>query len=98
MQDYWNDPPDEPELPECCGEVMEYDVLTDTCKCSICERKIESAPDIEPIDEPKLEELPDDFFSGPPLCPHGKEWTDCGACDHASDLAYDAARESRFSR
>ena len=30
-----------------------------------------------------------------PLCPHGNPWGICDACDHAGDLAYDAARESR---
>lgn len=39
------------------------------------------------FEEPKTDE-----------CPHGKEWGECAACDHASDLAFDAARESRFSR
>jgi hypothetical protein len=32
----------------------------------------------------------------PTKCPHGNEWHECGPCDHASDLAYDAARENRF--
>ncbi len=27
-------------------------------------------------------------------CPHGNRYGDCGACDHAGDLAYDASRES----
>jgi len=28
-------------------------------------------------------------------CPHGNTPGDCDACDHAADLAFDAARESR---
>jgi hypothetical protein len=41
----------------------------------------------------QLDPIPE--YEGPTTCPHGKAWTDCDACDHASDLAYDAARESR---
>lgn len=33
-----------------------------------------------------------------PECPHGKDYGLCDACDHAADLAFDAARESRFFR
>ena len=29
-------------------------------------------------------------------CPHGNTWGDCGACDYAADLAFDAAREERM--
>ena len=49
MQDYWNDPPEEPEIPECC----ELEMLVDddgNCKCSACGATIEAQPDIEPPD------------------------------------------------
>jgi len=31
-------------------------------------------------------------------CPHGNLWGDCGACDHASDIAYDTMMENKFHR
>lgn len=40
-------------------------------------------------DEHVAQEAPDT------LCPHGFHWNECAECDHAGDLAYDAARESR---
>ena len=55
MNDYWNDPPETEELPECCDEVMDYDEKTGACKCSKCGKTIEPQPDIEPMDL----ELPD---------------------------------------
>lgn len=45
--------------------------------------------------EPAEEYLPDVYYGGPEHCPHGKEWTGCDACDHAGDIAFDAAREGR---
>lgn len=55
-------------------------------------------PDYPEDYEPPMIELPDDIlegFEGPEKCPHGNEWHQCDACDHLSDLAYDAARERR---
>lgn len=92
MHDYWNDPPEYPDLPECCGQEMTVKESGD-CVCDICGRTIEKTPDIEPVDE-QLE-----WFHGdtePPQeseCPHGKKLGDCSACDYASDIAYDTARE-----
>jgi hypothetical protein len=43
MQDYWNDPPEYPEVPECCGEEMEADGKL--CRCFICGKVIEDPPD-----------------------------------------------------
>jgi hypothetical protein len=97
MNDYWNDPPDEPEPPECCEEIMEVDEAG-ICRCALCGKTIEPQEDIEPRDE-VTEPWPD--YTEPPendLCPHGKEWTACDACDYASDIAYDAAREQRLFR
>jgi hypothetical protein len=92
--DWWNDPPDYPEPPECCDDAME--VFDDgVCLCSHCGLRIDTCvPDWDPGPEP-IVELPDDFWDGPEHCPHGKLWGDCDACDHLSDLAYDAARERR---
>lgn len=50
MNDYWNDPPDYPEPPECCDDVME--VLDDgTCKCNKCGKVNRIDCDPEPIFE-----------------------------------------------
>jgi hypothetical protein len=50
MIDYWNDPPEVDELPECCDELMEFDEATRICKCSKCGREIKPQPDIDPVD------------------------------------------------
>lgn len=55
MNDYWNDPPEEYEPPECCGEFMEIDE-NGVCVCVSCERKIEPFPDIEPCLDIELPE------------------------------------------
>ena len=39
------------------------------------------------------EHLPDVYYGGPEHCPHGIDWSNCDACYHAGDIAYDAARE-----
>lgn len=109
MNDYWNDPPEEPEMPECCNEVM---TLRDNgdCVCETCSKVIPRPPDIEPT--PDIE-LPDDvdiinkcrtcgkatecvYCSDACVqpCVHGNK-VDCEHCYHLSDLAFDAARESR---
>jgi hypothetical protein len=87
-----DDPPDEPEHPECCGEPMECDGRV--LRCDTCLRCEELPPNWDPGPEPEVE-LPDDFYAGPEKCPHGREWTDCDACDHLGDLTYDAEREKR---
>jgi len=96
MNDYWNDPPEEPEIPECCDLEMTVD-NDGNCKCSVCNATIEAQPDIGPLDDP-TEPWPPKGEKPPESeeCPHGKKWGDCGACDHAGDLAFDAARERRF--
>jgi hypothetical protein len=88
MQDYWNDPPDGDEPPECCGDYM-LD-MEGAFVCHVCGRRIEEFPDWEPMVEPEpVMELDwvDEF------CPHNNPWHDCDACDYLSDQAYDAWRE-----
>jgi hypothetical protein len=50
MNDYWNDPPETDELPECCDEYMNFNENTGICKCLKCGKVIEPPRDIEPID------------------------------------------------
>jgi len=50
MNDYWNDPPEQWEQPECCDELMNV-TPRGACVCSICGKVIEPEPDIEPIEE-----------------------------------------------
>jgi hypothetical protein len=91
MNDYWNDPPDYPEPPECCGDCM--DVKQDgACVCPNCGKRIEFTPDIDPPDVP--EEDFGNIQDVPYICPHGNA-DECDACDHASDIAFDAGRERR---
>jgi hypothetical protein len=94
MNDWRNDPPDYPEPPYCCDDYMT--VFPDgVCVCDRCGLRVAPAPEWEPCGELEPDELPDDFYQGPEKCPHGNEWTDCDACDHLGDLAYDAAKERR---
>jgi hypothetical protein len=47
MNDYWNDPPEEPEVPECCDQEMQ--VLDDgSCLCKVCKHRIEPDRDPDP--------------------------------------------------
>jgi len=60
MNDYWNDIPDYPEPPECCGDYM--DVEHDgACVCPKCGKRIEHVPDIEPtyVPEEDFGNMPD---------------------------------------
>ncbi len=92
MNDWYNDPPDYPEPPECCGEIMDVD--GNVLVCSICSKREEiTYPDYPETPPDPVEDLPDDFYAGPERCPHGNEWTDCGTCYHLGDIAYDANRE-----
>lgn len=60
MNDYWNDPPEDPIPPECCGEDM--DVTTNgVCVCHKCGKRIEPCPDIDPEAFADVE-LPDDYL------------------------------------
>jgi hypothetical protein len=93
VSDHHLDPPEEEEAPECCGYPMILN-LNGSLHCIECHRIINPAPDIEPLWEAnEIFEIPEE--EGPTLCPHDRAWVDCDACYHASDLAYDAAREGR---
>jgi hypothetical protein len=47
MRDFWNDPPDTTEPPECCDDYM--DVLEDgACVCLTCGKRIEPQLDPDP--------------------------------------------------
>jgi hypothetical protein len=99
MNDYWNDPPEEPELPECpkdgCDGIADWFKDTDTgqmVRCEACGHKWEILFDVDP--EVNDADLVVDYAPQVPAkCPHGAEWGCCDTCDHAADLAYDAARE-----
>lgn len=89
MNDWYNDPPEEPETPECCGEEM--NVKEDgTAFCACCFRTITPEPEPEELEGEGMGDLPPP--EPPAKCPHGNEWNDCNACYVASDLAYDASR------
>lgn len=97
MNDYWNDPPETPEPPECCGDYMDIDTKG-ACVCGKCGKRIEPDAGCEPElglpGEPWTEES-DRLAPMGAKCPHGNPWFDCNACAAASDFAYDAAREQR---
>lgn len=50
MNDYWNDPPEQPEIPECCGDEMLVDEKTGAAFCHQCGKRIEPEPDPGPED------------------------------------------------
>ena len=56
MNDWWNNPPEEPESPMCCEEYME--VLPDgACVCLKCSKRIDPEPP-EAIKPDEWEEVP----------------------------------------
>ena len=48
MRGYF-DPPEEPELPVCCGEFMDYSDDDHNCRCIACGKVIEPDPDPDPF-------------------------------------------------
>lgn len=98
MRDYWNDPPEEPEMPSCpadrCdgqGEYI-YDGKTGSVwSCDTCAYQWVIPFQIDPEPPEEIEAIEDDE---PRPCPHGKIES-CDACDHLGDIAYDSAREQR---
>lgn len=101
MNDYWNDPPEQPEPPMCknCQEFMESSDNWVTSKCPVCGQENRKTPQCDP-EPPEKDDEPitwdDRMMNFGPKCPHGNEWFSCDACDHASDIAFDAAREKRL--
>ncbi len=103
MTDYWNDPPDHPEPPSCPNDKPEcagsgeclYDGKTGMVfSCDVCGYQWVIPFPADP--EPERDyELPQREPIRNTVCPHGRTET-CDACDHLSDLAYDATRERRF--
>ena len=47
MNDYWNDPPDEAEPPECYGDIMDVEE-SGACVCPKCKKRIEPQSDPSP--------------------------------------------------
>lgn len=112
MNDRHLDPPEEPEIPECCDLEMEVD-HDGNCRCTDCGSTIDAPEDIEPPENDcecvicgerspcecgiaSLPEDPKEFDETKGKCPHGETWGDCGTCDFEADLAYDQAKEARF--
>lgn len=50
MNDWWNDPPEEEELPECCGMEMDFNEQNWDCKCAKCGKVIPAPRDPDPGD------------------------------------------------
>ena len=103
MNDYWNDPPEQWEPPDCCDEPMDLDEATGALSCAKCGKRIEPDPPetFEPFDDGLTAEdlLALDNIrreeSARSRCPHGDHWHECNHCMIASDLAFDASREGR---
>ena len=102
MNDWWNDPPEGPEEQTCekCdgfGEVAKETGEQIVFLCFECghEWTVKQAAEPDPPEEVVRDDddVPEVSVG---KCPHGNKWGDCGACDYASDIAYDAARESRM--
>ncbi len=96
MNDYWNDPPDEPDAVRCpCCDVP-MDVATGIGTCPKCGATLELPDDDTAcLFEAEAEAVGADG-AAPSMreCPHGVIGP-CDACDAASDHAYECARERR---
>lgn len=95
MRDYWNDPPEAPEAPQCCGDFMTVEA-SGAAVCPTCRRRIDPPPDPEPPEDVSSAELPglgEALRDRPHRCPHGNAWEHCDPCDRAGDFAFDANRE-----
>lgn len=102
MNDYWNDPPEEPDFPSCpkCGNTETDATYTlSSFICHDCNHSWIPEPD---IDAGKLAEITTEIEEFPPAdemppemteCAHGNKPEDCDHCAHLSDMAYDAQRE-----
>jgi hypothetical protein len=95
MNDYWNNPPEYPEPPECCGDFMDVEE-NGSCWCSTCGKRIEPMPDIEPVPEVNFGNIEHETLSE--NCRHGRKYGECNTCEHLDDIAFDSAREARLFR
>ena len=107
MNDWYLDPPNEPEVPECCGD--ETVLFPDgVCVCEHCGLRYAPVPDPYDGYEPPDVELPEhgccacgtptpyvycDKCAETVKCAHGNKPGECGVCDYEEDLAYTASRE-----
>lgn len=106
MQDYWNDPPEYPEPPDCpyCEDGYAWDEAPNAPAgkigwvCAACGKIwYEDIPNDYSDDDVAMmmeEPIPDEKPPQQEKCPHGNEWGECSHCDYLSDIAYDAALET----
>ena len=103
MNDWYNHPPEPPELPECCGEPMRVDEHGH-CHCDTCQKEIQvdvtADIDCDGWECPACGECwpcSCERYAQERMelseCPHGRRPEDCNACYAQSDFEYDAARE-----
>ena len=62
MNDWWNDPPETPEPPECCGDIMDVDD-EGNCRCPKCGKVIPYEADDTPQPCPHCGSLEGTWFS-----------------------------------
>lgn len=106
MNDSHLDPPDHPEPPEwymTLEDALEDEHMPKTVKTAVqkvmedwCNEQNEYDPGPEP--DFSDADYQNHYAVQTRKCPHGRDHGHCDACDYAGDLAYDAARESRFSQ
>ena len=102
MREYWLDPPEYPEQPECleCEDGFMEDEGDNKLVCDSCGATVVVDPPMSPEDEEILRVMEEDIGQDDPVpkykkCPHGNDWGECDTCDYLGDIAYDSARESR---
>jgi hypothetical protein len=96
MTDYWNDPPEAPEVPECCEQEM--DVTPEGAVfCRQCgTRYFPYTRNCDPPVMPDMELVEEEPRNAGP-CRHGNIGP-CDQCDFLADIAYDSAREQKMRR
>jgi hypothetical protein len=104
MNDYWNNPPDDQEPPEwymTLEDILEQQEPPELVATAIRKAMDDWAQDYNDqhdiAPEPEMTHDEPDIIESD-ICPHDNQWGDCGACDYASDVAFDTAREQRFFR
>jgi len=106
MNDWYNDPQDEADPPQ-CPHCQQWDTLVagdgKFADCLNCGKsfKLPEEPDYSDAEIERSQALIEEVL-GPEevrnlenqrTCPHGNPWGECDACDHEGDVAFDAARE-----